>query len=71
MSLLTQALSGVTTASARFDKAAVQTVQDASQGKDILADLVEQIDSRNAFHASINVVRTADAMLGRVLDIKA
>ncbi len=46
-------------------------VRDASQGNDIVSDLVEQIDSRNAFQASINVVKTSDEMLGRLLDIKA
>ncbi|ESQ74551.1 hypothetical protein [Asticcacaulis sp. AC402] len=71
MSLLATSLSGVTAASARFDKAATSMVNNAARGNDILSDLVEQIDSRNAFHASINVVRAKDDMLGRVLDIKA
>ena len=71
MSMLTSAISGITAASARFDRAAIQTVQDASQGNDIVSDLVEQIDSRNAFRANINVVRATDDMLGSLLDIKA
>lgn len=71
MSMLTTAISGVTAASARFDKAATSMVNDAAQGKDIVSDLVEQIDSRNAFHASVNVVKAADEMMGRLLDIKA
>ena len=70
MSAITSALSGVMTASARFDRAASSTVRDASQGNDIVSDLVEQIDSRNAFQASISVAKTSDEMLGRLLDIK-
>jgi len=71
MSLLVTASSNLIAAANRFDRAATNTVRDAGAGNDILSDLVEQIDSRNAFHASINVVRTADDMTGRLLDIKA
>ncbi|ESQ87341.1 hypothetical protein ABAC460_20165 [Asticcacaulis sp. AC460] len=71
MSLLATSISGVSAASARFDRASTNMVNNASRGNDILSDLVEQIDSRNAFQASINVVRAADDMMGRVLDIKA
>ena len=71
MSLLTSAIAGVTTASARFDRSALRTINDASQNKDIVSDVVEQIDSRTAFTASLNVMKAADEMLGRVLDIKA
>ena len=71
MSAITTAISGVISAGARFDKAATSMIRDSSQGNDIVSDLVEQIDSRNAFQASINVVKTTDEMLGRLLDIKA
>lgn len=71
MSLLTSSIAGVSAASARFDRASTQVVNNASRGNDILSDLVDQIDSRNAFRASINVVRAADDMMGQVLDIKA
>lgn len=70
MTAINTAYSGVVSASQRFDKAATNTVRDASDGKDVLSDLVEQIDSRTAFQASISVLKTADDMLGRVLDIK-
>jgi len=71
MSLLVTASNGLIAAANRFDRAATNTARDASAGNDILTDLVEQIDSRNAFHASVNVVRAADEMTGRLLDIKA
>ncbi len=70
MSILSVSTSGIYQASARFEKAASQTVSDASSGKDILSDLVDQMESRNAFQASISVIKAADNMVGRVLDMK-
>ncbi|MGN6364626.1 flagellar basal body rod C-terminal domain-containing protein [Asticcacaulis taihuensis] len=57
-------------ATQRFDKAAASTARYATNGQDILSDLVDQIDSRNAFKANISVIKTADEMLGSLLDIK-
>lgn len=57
-------------ATQRFEKAAANTARNATNGEDILSDLVEQINSRNAFKANINVIKTADDMLGSLLDIK-
>jgi len=71
MNVLSTATSSVIAANNRFDKAASQTVVDATQGKDILSDLVDQMNARTAFSASISVVKTADAMLGQTLDIRA
>jgi flagellar hook protein FlgE len=71
MSAINTALSGATMALQRFDRAAVSTVQDASQGNDLVSDFVEQIDARTAFAASISVIKTADEMTGRLLDLKA
>jgi len=70
MSAISTATSGIINATQRFDKAAVSTVRNASDGKDILSNLVDQIDSRNAFQANISVIKTADQMLGSLLDIK-
>ncbi|CAL4866879.1 hypothetical protein MMA231_01124 [Asticcacaulis sp. MM231] len=70
MNAISTAYQGIVSASNRFDKAASSTVKNASDGKDILSDLVEQIDSRTAFEANISVFKTADAMLGKLLDIK-
>jgi len=57
-------------ATQRFDKAAASTARNATNGQDILSDLIDQIDSRNAFKANISVIKTADEMLGSLLDIK-
>jgi hypothetical protein len=71
MSLLVTASNGLMAAANRFDRSATNMVRDIGAGNDILTDLVDEIESRNAFHASVNVVRAADDMMGRVLDIKA
>jgi flagellar hook protein FlgE len=64
---------GAMAASQRFDKQAQQTVQDTAPGAtgDIVSDFVGQIDARTAFEASISVIKTADDMLGQLLNIKA
>ncbi len=71
MSAIQTAISGTLAASGRFDKAAARTAADAGSGRDLLSDLVEQMEARLALKANISVVRTADAMTGRMLDIKA
>jgi len=71
MSAINTAAYGLLNASARFDKAATQTVQDASGSGDLVTDFVQQQEARTAFEASISVVKTADAMTGRLLDITA
>lgn len=71
MSAIDTATYGLLSANARFNQAATQTVQDSSQGKDLVTDFVEQQEARTAFQASISVVKTADAMTGRLLDITA
>ncbi|MDI7773837.1 flagellar basal body rod protein [Asticcacaulis sp. EMRT-3] len=65
------ASAGAISASQRLDQAAQNTVRDSSGGGDILSDLVDQIQSRTAFQASLSVVKTADQMTGSLLDIKA
>ncbi len=71
MSMINTAMFGAVTAHTRFEQAASQTASDASHGKDILSDLVEQMEARQALTANISVVKAADAMTGKVLDIKA
>lgn len=71
----------------RFDQAARDTVRDTTIattdsakpntpspngiGGDLTTDVVNQIQSQTAFQASISVIKTADQMTGRLLDIKA
>ncbi|MGZ6042027.1 MAG: flagellar basal body rod protein [Asticcacaulis sp.] len=71
MTAIATAMNGVIAANARFDKAAVQTARDASESKDLLTDFVEQKEARIQFEANISVVETADAMTGRLLNIRA
>ena len=71
MSALISGISGVMNATARFDRAAMQTVSNASQGRDVVSDFVEQIEARTAFEASVSVVKTSLDMTGRLLDLKA
>lgn len=54
----------------RFEAAATPIVN-PSASEDIVSDFVEILDARQAFDANAKVLKTADAMLGRVLDIKA
>ncbi len=73
MSAITTATSGLYAASNSFNQAAMQTVQDASQGQatDLVTDFVQQQESRAAFQASISVIKTANAMYGSLLNITA
>ncbi len=62
---------GAMAASARFDRAASKTVEDTARGNDIVSDFANQIEARASFDASISVIKTANAMTGRLLNIKA
>lgn len=65
---------GAMAASQRFDKQAQQTVQDSVSDAptgDIVSDFVGQLNARTAFEASISVIKTADDMIGQLLNIKA
>ena len=42
-----------------------------SSASDIVSAFVEQIELSHAFAAAIKVIKTADQMTGRLLDIKA
>lgn len=71
MSAMIAGISGVMNAMSRFDRSATQTAVNASTGKDFVSDFVEQIEARTAFDASVSVIKTADEMTGRLLDLKA
>lgn len=70
MSAINTGLYGMMTASARFDRAAQQTVKDAAESKDLVTDFVEQIEARTAFEANVSVIKTSNDMTGRILDLK-
>jgi hypothetical protein len=62
---------GVQRALSRFDKSAQNTVRDASgDGGDLAGDAVDQISSKLAVEANLKVMKTADDMMGRLLDLK-
>ena len=71
MSPITTAAYGMITASNRFNQAATQTVEDSSDGGDIVSDFVQQQEARTAFQANISVIKTANAMTGSLLNIMA
>ena len=69
-----------------FDQAAARTVRDTAPqtgpqntpspngiggNGDLVSDFVQQIQAQAAFQASVSVIKTADQMTGRVLDVKA
>ncbi|OYW79739.1 MAG: flagellar basal body rod protein [Asticcacaulis sp. 32-58-5] len=71
MLALNTAIGGLMSAQARFDKSAVKTVQDITQGKDVVSDFVDQIQARTAFEANISVIKSVNEVTGRLLDMKA
>ena len=66
MNAIDIASAGLASAGVRFDASARRTVA----GGDLAAEAVTQISTRNEFAADVSVLKTADAMLGTLLDIK-
>jgi flagellar basal body rod protein FlgC len=63
---------GMSAALNRFEKSASRVAETAGTGKDdIVSDFVEQIEARQAFEANAEVMKTAQSMTGRLLDLKA
>jgi hypothetical protein len=60
------AMSGMANAVARFDRAAARTAQ--PEPADPIADRVDQITAQHAFEANLVTVRTADDMVGTLID---
>lgn len=55
---------------ARFERAAASIARAPDGEGDLVADTVEQIDAKAAFSANVAVARTADDMLGTLINIK-
>lgn len=68
MNALSISASGMTAAAQRFDASARRT---AAGGADPVSETVEQVSAKSQFEASAAVVRTADKMMGVLLDMKA
>ena len=64
---------GMLAASRRFEASAFRTAQmgDPNANVDLGFEVVEQITSKHEFSANAAVIRTADDMLGDLLDILA
>ena len=63
---------GVQRALSQSDKSAQNTVNDAHGGEGNPAgDAVDQISAKLAVEANLTVMKTADDMMGRLLDLKA
>ena len=69
ISAIGSAMSGMATALNRFDRSAARTAQ--PDPADPVGDRVEQITAQRSFEANLATVRTADEMLGSLIDIVA
>ena len=71
------ALGGLNAASRRLDQAAHRIANAATpgfaerHGSTLEADLITQIEASHTYRANLGVIRTEDAMLGRLLDLRA
>ena len=69
MTSLGYAAAGIYNAAARFETSARRTVAPTVDARAI--EPVEQIKAKQAFAANAATIRTADKMLGSLLDIRA
>jgi flagellar hook-associated protein FlgK len=63
------AMSGMATAVDRFDRASARIA--SPEPTDLVRDRVEQITARHAFSANLATIRTADDMIGTLIDTVA
>jgi flagellar hook protein FlgE len=62
---------GVQQALSRFDKSAQNTVRDTNGGNgDLADDVVDQMTAKQSFDANVKIMKTADNMMGTLLDLK-
>ena len=69
ISSINSAMSGMAEATGRFDRASARIAQ--PQPEDPIRDRVDQIAAQHAFAANVAIVRTADEMIGSLIDIVA
>lgn len=64
---------GMFAASKKFEASAFRVAQmgDPASQVDLVTETVQQISAKNEFSANIQVIKTADDMLGDLLDIIA
>ncbi len=66
ISAISSAMSGMATAVSRFDRASARIAQ--PEPGDPIADRVEQLIAHHAFVANLATIRTADDMIGTLID---
>ncbi len=74
MNVLSTALSGMTSAVNRFEASANQTLRGFSPegaDQDQIQGVVGQVSAKQEFEANVKVAKTADEMMGTLLDMKA
>lgn len=69
ISALSSAMSGMANAISRFDRASARIAQ--PEPEDLIGDSVDQLTAKHDLAANAATVRTADEMLGTVIDIFA
>ena len=69
ISAIGSAMSGMASALGRFDRASARIAQPDPENP--VRDRVEQITAQRSFEANLATVRTADDMIGSLLDIVA
>jgi flagellar hook protein FlgE len=69
ISSLRSAMSGMAEAAGRFDRASARIAQ--PKHEDLASDRVDQITAQHAFAANVATVRTADEMIGTLINIIA
>lgn len=73
MQALTTAAAGMTAAFGRADASAARIARSGATGPevDLASEAVERLGAKAELKANVAVARTADAMLGALLDLKA
>ena len=74
MNVLSTALAGMTAATNRFEASANKTLSGFTPGgsdDDAVQGVVGQVSAKQEFEANVKVAKTADEMMGTLLDMKA
>jgi len=73
MQVMAIASAGLQTSMQRFEQSAQRTAQLASPYADVdmAQEAVERISAKSAFSANVAVIRTANQMMGQLLDLLA
>lgn len=72
MQILAIAQAGLIAAVRRLDASAQRSAQNPQPNADIdyVGETIEQIEAKHAFSANVSVIKTADQMMGELLDIR-